>query len=227
MESQRLNQRFKIKICISYFGMGGDFLIDKWINGTTQSEKDRLEPLVEMVISSGNNNNNSLVEESDRPYTSTLEGYDTSERTKYIWDYWLATGTLIDILTSTNGKGSSLGILPYNQRLSSLSNSDSNVIPQLWLTTSPIAKFFPPTLLIHGTSDDAVPYEESLNTLNQLENLGVDVELITVEGADHNLNKARVTKKAEGEGEEEEAVEAEGTIEAHQKVVRWLIKALG
>ncbi len=208
-ESNNENPRFTIKTCISYFGMGGDVLLDRWVSGTTQAEKDRLTPLVKDMVGAKD-----LAEESDRPYTSTLKGYDQSQRTQYIWEYWTATGTLIDIITSHDGEGHSLGVLAYNDRLASLPTKYADVLPQLWLSTSENAKSFPPTLLIHGTADDAVPYEESTNTLSQLKTLGVDVKLVTVQGADHNLNKAGTSE------------EAEGTKGAHEKAVEWLVSAL-
>ncbi|MBI4874340.1 MAG: alpha/beta hydrolase [Acidobacteria bacterium] len=46
---------------------------------------------------------------------------------------------------------------------------------------------FPPTMLIHGTADTDVPYEESRKMAESLERGGVEHQLITVPGAGHGL----------------------------------------
>jgi acetyl esterase/lipase len=50
-----------------------------------------------------------------------------------------------------------------------------------------VAKDYPPTLLVHGTEDTDVPYEESANMAKELARLKVPHELITVRGAGHGL----------------------------------------
>ncbi|CEG27018.1 alpha/beta hydrolase [Bacillus sp. B-jedd] len=44
---------------------------------------------------------------------------------------------------------------------------------------------FPPTLLLHGTKDDDVPYEESKNMADALTEAGVFNKLITIQGGVH------------------------------------------
>lgn len=46
---------------------------------------------------------------------------------------------------------------------------------------------YPPTLLIHGTKDTDVPYEQSVLMADELRKFGVDHELITIVGAEHGL----------------------------------------
>jgi acetyl esterase/lipase len=46
---------------------------------------------------------------------------------------------------------------------------------------------YPPTLLVHGTRDDDVPYEKSAEMAKELARHRVPHELITVEGAGHGL----------------------------------------
>ena len=46
---------------------------------------------------------------------------------------------------------------------------------------------FPPTLLVHGTKDTDVPYEQSLMMARQFKAHHVPYELVTVEGAEHGL----------------------------------------
>ena len=46
---------------------------------------------------------------------------------------------------------------------------------------------YPPTLLIHGTADSDVPYEQSVMMAAEFRRHGVEHELLTVEGAEHGL----------------------------------------
>jgi len=65
-------------------------------------------------------------------------------------------------------------------------------------------------MLVHGSTDELVPFEESVTTLNQLRNAGVDVQLVTVPGVDHWLQFP---------GKRESPVETE---QAHEKVVNFI-----
>jgi dipeptidyl aminopeptidase/acylaminoacyl peptidase len=47
---------------------------------------------------------------------------------------------------------------------------------------------YPPTLLVHGTNDDDVPYELSAAMAKELARHKVPHELITVRGAGHGLS---------------------------------------
>ena len=46
---------------------------------------------------------------------------------------------------------------------------------------------YPPTLLIHGTEDTDVPYEQSVMMADQFRKFGVDHELIAIVGGEHGL----------------------------------------
>lgn len=48
----------------------------------------------------------------------------------------------------------------------------------------------PPTLLIHGTSDELVPFGQSVRFKETLEAVGVPVELFAIEGAKHGFRSA-------------------------------------
>jgi acetyl esterase/lipase len=50
-----------------------------------------------------------------------------------------------------------------------------------------VTREFPPTVLVHGTKDTDVPYEQSLGMATELKRLGVAHELIAVAGAEHGL----------------------------------------
>ena len=57
------------------------------------------------------------------------------------------------------------------------------VLALLWAT--PAAA---PTLLVHGTEDKYVAYEQALWMRDRLVACGVEVELLTLEGAGHGFN---------------------------------------
>jgi acetyl esterase/lipase len=46
---------------------------------------------------------------------------------------------------------------------------------------------YPPTILVHGTADTDVPYDESKNMAARLKQAGVEHEFLTVQGAGHGL----------------------------------------
>jgi dipeptidyl aminopeptidase/acylaminoacyl peptidase len=47
---------------------------------------------------------------------------------------------------------------------------------------------YPPTILIHGTADTDVPYQESADMAAALKKQGVEHEMITIDGGDHGLS---------------------------------------
>lgn len=56
---------------------------------------------------------------------------------------------------------------------------------------------YPPILMIHGTEDKDVPYEESAKMARRLAQLGLRHELITVHGAGHGLSNGDQDRVAE------------------------------
>ncbi len=56
---------------------------------------------------------------------------------------------------------------------------------------------YPPTLLIHGTADTDVPYEQSILMAKAFEIHGVEHRLITLEGVEHGLAGAGDEQKTE------------------------------
>jgi acetyl esterase/lipase len=53
-----------------------------------------------------------------------------------------------------------------------------------------VTKEYPPTMLIHGTDDTDVPYEQSVMMAEELRKHGVEHELVTIPGAEHGLADA-------------------------------------
>ena len=50
-----------------------------------------------------------------------------------------------------------------------------------------VTRDYPPTLLIHGTKDTDVPYEQSVMMAKQLKQHGVEHQLVTIPGGEHGL----------------------------------------
>jgi acetyl esterase/lipase len=60
--------------------------------------------------------------------------------------------------------------------------------PSTWDNASPISHVGPNSaqfLLLHGTDDETVPYQNSVDMLERLEAEGIHAELFTAEGAEH------------------------------------------
>lgn len=53
-----------------------------------------------------------------------------------------------------------------------------------------VTKNYPPSILIHGTVDEDVPYQESENMARKLREHGIEHELIPMYGAGHGLSGA-------------------------------------
>jgi acetyl esterase/lipase len=50
-----------------------------------------------------------------------------------------------------------------------------------------VTRDYPPTMLIHGTEDTDVPYEQSVLMSQQFKRHGVPYEMVTIEGGEHGL----------------------------------------
>jgi acetyl esterase/lipase len=78
-------------------------------------------------------------------------------------------------------------VVSFMERLSDRTADDKRV----YSAASPIthvSKSSPPVLLIHGDSDDVVPYQQSVAMEAALKPLGVPVKLVTIPGGEHGPN---------------------------------------
>lgn len=71
-----------------------------------------------------------------------------------------------------------------------VSGWDPHEEPKMFYPYMPVknvTKEYPPTLLIHGTKDTDVPYEQSVMMAQQFRKFNIDHEFITIEGGEHGL----------------------------------------
>lgn len=71
-----------------------------------------------------------------------------------------------------------------------VSGWDPQVEPEKFFPYMPVknvTKDYPPTLLIHGTKDTDVPYEQSVMMAKQFKEHGVEHKLVSIPGGEHGL----------------------------------------
>ena len=102
-----------------------------------------------------------------------------------LWTSIMTEGIFLDLLMGVEGLGDKIraaskakgeldvSVIPIEVR---------HLIPQFNIDAS-----FPPTHATHGTGDTSVHFSESVNTYEQLKDLGVSVELALVPGKEHML----------------------------------------
>ena len=69
-----------------------------------------------------------------------------------------------------------------------------------WCPIRNVTATYPPTILLHGELDNDVPCEESQNMAARLAEVGIEYELLVVEGAGHGLGGVPVELVASIEG---------------------------
>ncbi|KAG5646019.1 hypothetical protein DXG03_004621 [Asterophora parasitica] len=132
------------------------------------------------------------------PQTYHIPGYPANPR-MLLTRLYLQLGVFIDYYTGVHENG---GIsLPLRAALESkpaFGENDAEYIARVRSLVPPehhslftqfnISADWPPTMLIHGTEDSAVPVQESRSLKRHLEAAGVEVELHEVEGREHSFD---------------------------------------
>jgi pimeloyl-ACP methyl ester carboxylesterase len=202
---------------VSYFGMGGDVFQPDW----AENKNEKSDPMDEVE------HLYKRKEISDSPYTPGLKGWENRVDRDMIWDWFRSNGVFVDVLAGTRGTALRDAWAKTNSGSGSVSRMDivrqivpeehHPVIPQIWFETPSNASSFPPSIYVHGTADDKVPYAESVLTVEQLRKAGKgseEVEFVTIDGVDHDL-------KVPGESECRPEVD-----EAHGKVAEFILRQL-
>lgn len=94
----------------------------------------------------------------------------------------------VDLVLDSLRRGN---ISTYLMDLFGVTGLDANSVQALW-EASPINHVKPlvmPVLLVHGTGDKSVPYQQSLNFKQRLEDVGGKCDLITINGAPHKITE--------------------------------------
>jgi acetyl esterase/lipase len=216
-EKQRDIPRFTVRGWVSFFGMGGDFLLDHWLTPRSSvtkrllgsdhdvSETERWTETLQEWYSAD-------IEFSDVPYTEGMSGHVPTRG--QVWESLHGLACFNDAVTGDRGLSRRLSALPYSERPAWIPESFRAVYPQLYFESgdSSLGKALPPCLLIHGDSDDVVPYEETLRTFAALKAAAAGVELLTIPGADHDLCV--------------DGAESPHAVQAYEYAVAWMLGLL-
>jgi acetyl esterase/lipase len=93
-----------------------------------------------------------------------------------------------DLVSDTLRRG---GLTTYLMDLFGCQGLDSNSLQMLW-ESSPINHLkpgLPPFLMVHGTGDKSVPYQQSLNLQTRLKAVDVPCDIITIKDAPHRITE--------------------------------------
>ena len=202
----------KLRGLVVYFGMGGNFMLDRWLTATKDLEtgsevtEEPLKDLQDLLR---------VGEISDVGYTLGLQGWEHTQRRVALWEWFTSHGLLLDVLAGTDGRiKRALQAIPSSdceteRLLRAIPKQHLPLFPQLWFEVANNCKRLPPCFFIHGTSDDDVPIDETLYTVAQLKKAGkpaADRMLYLVEGGDHELWTKGTKQLAEGVGVVHEAL---------------------
>ncbi|KAJ5976243.1 Alpha/Beta hydrolase protein [Penicillium waksmanii] len=96
--------------------------------------------------------------------------------------HWELSGTMLDGIFGRDGLGRALDTMDYEQRAAAFPSDLKSGLLQSFVDDS-----YPPSILVHGTADEVVPPQESIDQHEQLKILGVKSELLLVEDGPHGL----------------------------------------
>jgi len=187
----------KPKGIVSMYGMGGDFLTSHYLQPKTEvffRGRELLNP-AEFADYLYPFKNGTLEPVSDsplayHPQTYHIPGYPANPR-MLLARVYLQLGVFLDYYTGQHDPSLS------NTLRQTLSKPESSVddlmhqIPERQRSLFPqfgVDSNWPPTLLLHGTNDTAVPLAESRHMQALLKKAGVPVTLLEFEGKEHSFD---------------------------------------
>ena len=108
-----------------------------------------------------------------------------------------ASSSHVQAVVAFNGVFDFVSLWPRTQQPQAVHNAvipflggPLDKVPEVWVEASPVAhvsKTSPPFLILHGTGDTTVPYQQALEMQKALQAVGVRAELYTAEGAEHGF----------------------------------------
>ncbi|KAI1847549.1 hypothetical protein JX265_000800 [Neoarthrinium moseri] len=161
----------KPAVLMTAFGLAGDLLLDHWLTprpATSLGQLVSLDKVPEFL--------------ADKTVVSDDQQFDFKKSRFALTARWELDGTMLDNIFGHPGLGKELLAVEKEQRGDAIPSKLKPAFPQLF-----VSKDYPPSVFVHGTLDEVVPKEESINQHRQLEYLGVKSKLLLVEGAGHSL----------------------------------------
>jgi acetyl esterase/lipase len=104
---------------------------------------------------------------------------------------YLQLGVFLDYYTGMHQPSVSKGLREILDKGSAESNDFKQAIPEFHRRVIPqimIDENWPPTMLLHGTADTAVPVEESHHLRGLLDAAGVPVHFMEFDGKEHSFD---------------------------------------
>ena len=122
------------------------------------------------------------------PQTYYIPGYPANPR-MFLARLYLQLGVFLDYYTGqhdpslTNTLRQTLGMPEADDLICQIPEQQRSLFPQFGVDSN-----WPPTFLLHGTNDTAVPVEESRHIQALLRKAGVPVTLLEFEGKEHSFD---------------------------------------
>lgn len=167
------------RVFLSCYGMGGDMILDHWLTPGRAAM-----PSVSFLIQKED-----LSRITDEPVANATLFFDPKRGwlddeygRSVLWVWWWQNGEHLDHLTGDPGFSRRLQAIPHDQREANIPADLTPLFPQLHIDSK-----FPPTMLLHGDADTAVPHAESARTYEQLQAAGVRSAFYTIHGAEHGF----------------------------------------
>lgn len=200
----------KPRALLLQYAQGGQLLDDHWL---AVKDRDADAPLGENVaredVAHLLDRQQEPLSDDPMPFLGDDAPKGDSGRTKLLL-WWWRTGGFLDVVLGINGISRFLRNYKPTQR--------ENHVPEALrpaLLQTQIDDDFPPTFLLHGEEDTLVLPAESRLTYDRLMELGVEAELLVLEGAGHALIDGKDPPNL-----------AAGAREAQQKAVEFLVHKL-
>lgn len=193
----------KPKAILAIYSLGFKYVIDSHVTATTVRPFPL--PQIEPPLTSAQEPISDFPLLPSTPYLPFLNSSPTALRTlstsidatkeprvSYPF-YLLQEGLFLDVLTGQTGLSASLALLEASARDAALPEDARPLFPHLAVDGT-----WPPTYLVHGSLDTAVPVSESREMVKLLKSNGVAYELVEVEGAGHGFDKVADSKEIAG-----------------------------
>lgn len=167
---------------LSVYGLGGNMLLDHWTGARPPTSLAKFFDLSGVPA---------LLADKTVVSDDYVEG-GMSKRFAITID-WEINGTFLDGVFQRPGLGKSLDALEYEKRFEAVPEDLKPGMLQEFVTAD-----YPPSVFVHGKSDEVVSPEESVYQHEQLSKLGVSSQLYLVENGPHGLEGAVMMRKMAG-----------------------------